>query len=762
METDNNNISLKELFEIEKLSVRSQNICEWNNLNDLVSILHYYWENNDFFKLQNCDQKSNTELICLCKKYEDFGTKFQLIASLEKNDNQDINQIVHNYSIEELAKVEKLGVRSCNACKFIGILNLKDLIEFHLKNGDFLNIRNCGHKSNDELINICQKYQRFKIDDGIINERDNLNNIEYQNLNFKKIDNLSIKQKAVLNNIISSKYHHLSVRSQNALFHQLNKSITIGTINEEFFCYQNYDIKKIKNVGELAEQEISNFLKEIEELIDLVYLFDENEIFKEFYSTYLIKYYQVSLSVINEISNNYDYNFGYPIFKTIHLLVKGNYLFSDNEKSVFFSLFNIFNSEPAPLNGYMSTIGLSYERCRQIRNKLFKKIPNKIDCLFNLEFSFEKLNTYQLTTKDIFINLSYNNVLEINKNEKVDFNTFFIVYVFSILLKETHSLIGEPENVFFNKIGINEHKWNNFYLIANELSWLFDFAKFIEDVQNRLNDRIEEDYSFHFETYLLKFLKNHDHHVSQEIIQISETILFNEYQISLDSYDNLIFKRNTFKQVVDYVYEVLKKENKPLTVYKIYDLIEKKYPGVTKSPEALRGSCQRDNNLIYFGRSSTYGLKVWEDQFDLKGGTIRSIAEEYLKKAETPKHIFEVTEYISQYRETNSKSILSNLKLDESKTFIFFNQSFIGLAEKNNSKEYKRYISLPKFLGKSIMTYVRSLNTVSINELRNFIFSKTELNNEEIEMIINQLIHDKYLDLEKHIIAQNDGKNFND
>lgn len=54
---------------IEELSVRSNNICLWNNLNDINAIIQYYRKFNDFSGLRKCGKKSNEELIKLCHKY---------------------------------------------------------------------------------------------------------------------------------------------------------------------------------------------------------------------------------------------------------------------------------------------------------------------------------------------------------------------------------------------------------------------------------------------------------------------------------------------------------------------------------------------------------------------------------------------------------------------------------------------------------------------------------------------------------------------
>ena len=107
----------------------------------------------------------------------------------------------------------------------------------------------------------------------------------------------------------------------------------------------------------------------------------------------------------------------------------------------------------------------------------------------------------------------------------------------------------------------------------------------------------------------------------------------------------------------------------------------------------MRGSCQRDPNLIYFGRSSTYGLKKWEDADIVKGGTMHDISEEYLEQFDAPKHIDEILKYVSNYREDiTSKNLLYNLKSAENRRFLFFKDSHIGLVSKSYGNEFSHLV----------------------------------------------------------------------
>lgn len=178
MDVIKENISLKELTELENLSVRSSNVCEWNGLNDLLGILNYFWDNNNFFGLRNCGQKSNTELIELCHKYEDFASKPIIV------------------------------------------------------------------KPDNPLENL--------------------------------IDNLTARQRKILNNLIESQATNLSVRSLNAVEKISDSSLTIRRL-KEILIDPRYDLGKIKNIGKKSVNELAQFFKEVREQIEIVHLFENDD-----------------------------------------------------------------------------------------------------------------------------------------------------------------------------------------------------------------------------------------------------------------------------------------------------------------------------------------------------------------------------------------------------------------------------------------------------------------------------------------------------
>ena len=60
----------------------------------------YFWANDDFLKLKNCGQKSNLELIELCRKYE-LTLRKSIVDLLGENPNKSFIQKINDYSVKQ-------------------------------------------------------------------------------------------------------------------------------------------------------------------------------------------------------------------------------------------------------------------------------------------------------------------------------------------------------------------------------------------------------------------------------------------------------------------------------------------------------------------------------------------------------------------------------------------------------------------------------------------------------------------------------------
>ena len=129
-------------------------------------------------------------------------------------------------NIVEIYKRGEISVRSYNVCRYNKLNSISDLKIYYNKNKSFERLRNCGQKSNVELINICHKYK----EDNVENRE-----IEIKNENPLKsiISNLTRVQREVINSFIFVNTNNLSVRSKNAISLFLKNNLKVKGFSEK-------------------------------------------------------------------------------------------------------------------------------------------------------------------------------------------------------------------------------------------------------------------------------------------------------------------------------------------------------------------------------------------------------------------------------------------------------------------------------------------------------------------------------------------------
>lgn len=699
MKNDVANISLSELAEMENLSVRAQNCCRKNNLEDLYSILNYYHEFKNFLNLHNCGIKSNLELVTICTRHEktNFQPKKEIIQDSQFNpDNESIYALTRQKSFEIRiikSSVKTLSIRVLNALRgYIGsdidIEGLKLILS--APKIDFEDIPNIGEKSAGSIrifLNSVEKHIQM------------LSNIESQIAGHKlinqsnpildKINSLNTRKVNVINNLIEEKINYLSVYSKIALVLFLDNDLTLKSFETLIFSDPEFKIEFIPDIDNISKKEIKSFLLNIKEQVEFVSELRDSVVEFELSKIFLRKHFSLENNVITDFFMDYNIANGLPIFKVIRILTDNGKLIKGHNKIIFHNSYCISNSDLSRRT-LLIVPGITRERVRQLKiillqrfNEIFNFITQpEIKSLVN--YGFDLTGNYLEITDDLISN--------INKLEGTIFNRLFITKIIALLFSDKYDLIGKVDH---NKVlGINaSHNWRGCYIVDKQLTSVFDFDILIDDVKHLVSKMIKVYFNLPFRPYLLKFRKTHESEVPEMIVETAKYILFCEFDMNVDPNGNLIFSRNTFRRVYSYSYEALEKLGKPSKVCDIYFKVKEFYPDFTGSQNKIRASLKRKYGFVPIGRSSVFGLKKWESTIkNFKGGTIREIAEEYLQCWAEPKHINEITEYVCRYRTTNADNIYINLHLDKSKKFVFFTGLFIGLCNKAYSDE--KYVKI--------------------------------------------------------------------
>jgi hypothetical protein len=631
-------------------------------------------------------------------------------------------------TIEEIYNSEDISVRSFNVCKDNSLIDLSSILKYFSENKTFDNLRNCGRKSNDELTALCFKYINY---DG---------NQIVESSKIKKhvisaITNFTRAQREIVNSFVEINSNNLSNRGKNAISSFLKGNLKIRNISERILIDDRFNLQDIKNVGAKTLTELKCFIDSIIEFIlkvdevtnekDLVSLRNRVFIDKEFAISY----------IPDEILESQS------VFSLVDFLINKDAIFKKNENIIFRKAFKIYDKQPElTLDKLAEEINNSRENVRQIRKSIVGDLVNRFQ--FTRSIEDDLYQNYGIDRNQHLINIEDNLNNLINELSKTHFSNEFNTFIIYTYIADKFDLIGEIEDVLLPKHfnSRERHNWVNFYLVRNHLTNQFDFNNFADDLDKRINTRIEETYSFHFKSYLNNFVKTDDSSIVSIIFPVAERIINQEFNLIIDSNDNIVFKRNTVKQVHEYIIEALEKLGSPSKIEDIYNLIDRDYPGITKSQNALRGSLQRTPGIIYFGRSSTYGLKRWENEKEgVKGGTIKDIILDFLKEKKQPIHISIILEYLKKFRgDKDKRSVITNLKSDPDERFLIYNQRFIGLKE-NLDIYSKKYDKLPIQLGKTIIAKHQKGFTNS--ELNMFLLTRYDLSFEESNLIINDLIY---------------------
>lgn len=576
-------------------------------------------------------------------------------------------------TIDEIYNNQEIKVRSYNVCIRNGLNTITELIEYYLKHHNFYKLRNCGQWTNEELIKICNKYQTFIEKSEIINLLEEI------------IANLTRIQRKVINRFICINANNLSVRGRNALSNFLNGNFNIRNFSDKILLNKNFTLYTIDNIGEKTIPELENYIDIIRDFI-----FKINETISEkqlitLENDFLIQQTFSISNIPTEISQSGS------IFKLTDFLLKNNAFFSETHNSIIQETLNIYqNHKEKTLEEIAIKYNLSRERIRQIRKDCVNELFEKLSFIKN--FNDDLSSRYGLELSSSLIKIDENLAEQINTRNETDFSKEFISYILSVYLNDNFIVIGNIEDILQAKYSTsrNRHNWSNIYIIGKELPKI-DFISLANDISKRKNERIEETYSFNFKSYLSRFMNNIDIESINLISPIVERIINSEFNLSVDIEDNLIFRRNTSKQAFEYSYEALEVLGKPSSVEEITQKVFELYPDYQTDESKIRASMKQKDGFVPVGRNSVFGLKKWEQELDdFKGGTIRSITHDFLERSSTPKHITEITEHILKYRpNSNEKSIYNNLKIDESKTFIFFKDSYIGLNNRNYPEDFE-------------------------------------------------------------------------
>lgn len=590
--------------------------------------------------------------------------------------------------IDDLIINKKISIRSSNLCKAIWLNKLSDIIGFYLENGNFHKIKNCGIKSNDELVRLCKYHIELGTFDLPVQNRP----VDLVDINNEsgplKYNLLSPYKKALFKEKLNLFVLRLSNRSKNCIYNFINdlnadeEIIKIISDTTNFRLIRNIGVKSILELNELR----SKACQFLEELSNTTYTFDSVNLSEEF-----IKYILLKLPLLQDDYSNYlDENGKLKLFKFLKYYISSTLLLNKKENTAFAYLFttdpivDLSNEEVAEM------LGCTKERFRQVKVRVEKRMNDYFGFL-------EKINTKEIVDYefDLHANLIVidNKLCEnINQEEGSNFNNVFFNYIFDIFLRPSYVGFGHQLN--FDSIN-KRHQFLSFkshYFISKFFIEVFNFDLFFIDFEELFTSSRGESELINLRTYVVKYFKEGKSIEIDGLLDIIKTVLSKEFDVVFSIDDKAVLGPNKKKKVHEYYYAIIENNDNPMKVAEIVSIANKLYPFLHSTEDSTRGILGKEKDkFIYFGRTSTYGLRIWEDQKEgIKGGTIKNLVEEYLESQDGPRRISVILNYVNQFRKTNEKNVITNLKIDNTGKFIFYKGEVVGLASKHDdSLEFK-------------------------------------------------------------------------
>lgn len=578
-------------------------------------------------------------------------------------------------SLSDLNKNMKLSNRSYGICMDYDLMTLTDLINFYVQNKSFLKLRNCGRKSNAELVAICKAY-----DTNEVQEQSAEDGYSY----VAAADKLTEEQVKAFDAYINFKAQSLSVRSYNGLNDfaksQINLKQLIVLLDPDF------DLRSIKNIGQLSEAELLAFLSDIRNKLKRPDNLDA-DIPKQLFINQFSKKIRCQPSILNDLYSRCVKDDKLYLFAFIQQLFDKRILFSENQWTVFRTAFNFWNHYSYhPLVEISKLLGLTDERVRQIRKNIYKKL----DFTFSFVYDIDNIYYHTLDVNNDFIDVNEELLASIQQEEHVNFNKLFILKMLSIKLSKSHKLIGDLEsNLYKTNTTANYQKsFNKVFLVCNEYVKDYDLKALFKDMYKRIAVPSSKTYSLPLHQYLLPFIKKNADTDTHRLLDITKFVITEEFGPDLISGDHIFFYRNKRVKLYEHIYEALCQIDAPATVDDIYLKMLEINPDLPNSGKSVRTTMIKNSDVfISFGKTSIYGLKEWEATKNIRGGTIKQLAIEYLQTQSKPQHIKEILAYVNQFRNTNVNNLITNLRLDKKNTFVFFPKQYVGLTAKKHGQE---------------------------------------------------------------------------
>lgn len=539
---------------------------------------------------------------------------------------------------------------------------------------NFKHIRNVGNKTVLELLTLVETLEEMPNLSSTINpSEEETSVVETRQYNDRQIELLGFA--------IETELSQLSVRSNNAL---LSLKQQCGGSWVELYRVINaldFDLLSLKNIGKRSLPELRAFIERLGVLCQEYLSADD---YKPQANSIRAKSLQQSfgltekevLSIVEEFP---DFETP-PLFKMIEVFMRRKH----RDWMVISGSLNIFQEQEVVDRRIIADqIGLSQERVRQLRIKLYKKLISTIKRWIKAKNDFDFSHYLD------FCQMAYNDghIHALCETEKVHFNANFVYRVLSLFFSEGYVLIGDDAKAFSGQ----SKKGNELCIVPVDLSRRFKFDDFVSELSSKIDSKVYKDETLDLKEYLLRFFNGDiDFAKMHDLLEICGQIIHRVFDIIVVN-NTVTIKANAIKPIPDILEEILSEKGAAMSLDEIYEQFKARNPDYSRDKDSLRGNIGRNSNIVPIGRTSSYVLKEWEKK-GIKGGTIKDLVFDLLVERDSPLSIEEIAQHVLLFREgTNEKSVYSNMFADKVRRFSIYEYDggrVYGLTQKSYDSRY--------------------------------------------------------------------------
>jgi hypothetical protein len=619
------NSLLSELELSNEMSKELVMYCRKNGFNNILSIVNFFLSEKNAFKIEKIATVIRRQLMELCKQYIDNNSKYN--ATLDM-------------SIRQLYIVENLSQRSLNVCIDANLKTLTDILNYRHTNSEFLHLKNCGQNSNEELLQICEKYDNLILS-GIIkgndfmpkaaNERIVKNGaVEFASVEL--IENIELERLAEIENI--------SVRSKNVCV--IANLTSLRLIIQYYYNKGGGGFLSIRNCGQTSNLELIKICQKYVNSVKSVT--KVNLIQKDHFTpteTFLndLKLSYSDLCNVKDCISGLTY---IPIFRVINILIDSNFVFHNEKQTIIFKdTFNCYQSQQNyTLDSVGREIGLTRERVRQLREMIYRRI----------RYAFKFINIGNNKTvfpeyiDSVFRPIVWVNDEEanqINQNENTTFTPLFITLIFSVIYSDRFVRVGDLKTLLSKSILKKPIPNKHLFLLDRAIASKFRFEQFLKYLDLLVCQKRKEENLITYTDLIIKFKKGNVTE-NEEIINVIKEIVKSDY----NSYAEIMpvgikFYRNTKRILASYITEILQHSLKPLHYSEIHQRLIDQGLEIT-SEQYTHSVLIRENEIFGLKGAGKYDLRSKGGFF----GTIGDVAEQILVNRNEPIPMLELENLI--------------------------------------------------------------------------------------------------------------------